>query len=227
MRLGLCLLAAITLSTNLMAKVDVELLKKSPPKFQYVSILKEKKVYFLNYRSFGYYNSKGEQIDSLSGVRNYRIIYRNIKVPVKIELNEKSGFGNTIQLLGFGDDDIKTGDFKNLEGLRFGDLFTSYEGSSTNIGLTFIGGGYTTMTAANGATLKEGNGSILFIGPAGTPIGINSGIHHIKFDMTISTILKAVAVDYESRKYVEGKLVDIDEAETHSESMDEVAQIEL
>lgn len=214
------------LSSNVLAKVDINLINESIPKFQTINIVKEKKLYFLTYKSFGLYNNKGEQISFNDRARSYQLIKRTIKMPIKIELVEKSGFGNTIQFLGFGDDDLKTGSFKNLSNLRLGDLFTTFNGTSTNIGLTFIGGGYTTMTAANGATLKEGNGSILFIGPSGTPVGLNAGIHHINFDMTISSSLRAVAVEYESEKFVDGIKVDIQE-ETKVETLEDVSQLEL
>lgn len=224
--LVLAAFSLILLSSNASAKVDSELINESMPKFQTVRITKEKNLYFLNYISFGLYDSKGKQITFNDRVRSYQLIRRKIKMPVKIEFVEKSGFGNTIQFLGFGDDDLKTGSFKNITNLRLGDLLTTFNGTSTNIGLTFIGGGYTTMTAANGATLKEGNGSILFIGPAGTPVGVNSGIHYINFDMTISSSLRAVGVEYESEKFIEGKKVDI-QNEVKVETLEDVSQLEL
>lgn len=227
MKIKLLALASLIATSNVWAKLDIELMKSVTPKFQMVNIVKENKQYFLSVKSHALFNNKGEQIDYSNRSRSYQVIRRNIKIPVKVELVEKSGFGNTVQFLGFGDDDKKTGSFKNLTNLRLGDLLTTYDGSSTNIGLTFIGGGYTTMTASNGATLKEGNGSILFIGPAGTPIGINSGIHHINFDMTISTNFKAAEVVYDSVKYVDGKTVEVNDSESKVESLDELLQLQL
>jgi len=212
---------------NAFAAVEVDLIKENTPKFQTLNISKENNLYFLNFRSFGMYNSKGQQIDFSKRDNNYKMIHRNIKIPIKIEVVDKTKVGNTVQFLGFGDDDVKTGDFKNLNNLRLSDLFTSYEGTSSNIGLTFIGGGYTTMTASNGATLKEGNGSILFIGPTGTPIGVNAGIHYREFTLNISTNFKAAKVEYTSTHYVDGKKFGPTEELSRVESMDELLLLEL
>lgn len=206
-------------------EIKLEDAKKIVPNYQSVRIIKEKNQYFLDYRSHALLNAEGKQVSYNEADKNTKIFRRNIKMPVNIKVENKSGFGGTIQYLGFGDDDVKTGNFKNLRNQRLGDLLTTFEGSSTNVGITFIGGGYTSMTSAAGAVLKEGNGSIMMIGPAGTPIGINLGIQRIHFDLTISSALKAVLVEYQLE--LTGKETIVLSKVKEVQSLDDVLQLQL
>ena len=215
------------LSANSFADLKLNDAIKLTPTFQSVRILKEKKAYFLQVISTTVITENGQTSQYGKTGPNYQELTRRIKMPVNISVERTGGFGNKIQFLGFGDDDVKTGSFKNLNNLRIGDLLTSYEGTSTNIGLTFIGGGYTTMTSQTGATLKEGNGSITMIGPAGTPIGINAGLEYTTFTLNIASALKAVQVDYDLKNRGDIARRMLDEKVTKVESLDEVSQFDL
>lgn len=225
MILNAIIMAMTFAEAHAFGEIKLEDAKKIVPEYQTVRIIKEKNQYFLEYKSHALINPEGEQVTYGEAGRSYKILRRDIKMPVSIKVENKSGFGKKLQFLGFGDDDVSTGDFKNLEKQRLGDLLTTYEGTSTNIGITFIGGGYTSMTSASGVTLKEGNGSIMMIGPAGTPIGINMGLQRISFDLTISSPLKAVLVEYQLE--LAGKERTVLSKVKEVQSLDEVLQLEL
>lgn len=176
-------------------------------KYNSVRIEKENNQYQLSYIASALLDENGKALVKTS--HRYMNVRRIIKIPVKIALKADVDFGGKIQVWGEGDDDVKTGNFKNISHLNLGDLFTDYEGFSGNLGLVLVGGGYTTLKAANGASLKEVNGSILFIGPAGTPVGINAGIEYFSFKLNISPLVQRVKVLDEVAFYQNGKLLKI------------------
>ncbi len=163
---------------------------------QTARIIERDGLYLISIVSVTYFTSKGIPVYTGSIPKERYFLKREIELPVNITLRKIGGGGEFYQFIGFGDDDLKTGSFSNLNDGRIGDLLTSFKGRSTNIGLTLIGGGYSSVTSEKGIKMSEGNGSLFFIGPVGTPIGINTGFRFLKYELVIHTPLRAALVKY-------------------------------
>jgi hypothetical protein len=192
----------------------------------HVSLVKKDGLVNIHLYSLKYFDRNGiEKRYSHSKTEQYSLS-THIYIPVTITYSKHHRLGGKFQFLGFGDDDARTGDISNIENQKVQDLFTTYSGTSYNAGVVFIGGGYSKAIGQNGIKISEGNGSLLMIGPAGMPFGINAGLEKLDFEFTIKTPLKAALVEYNMTGTVDGNVI-AKEVKKEVISLDEVLSADL
>lgn len=193
----LCLGMILSISSAAFSAVlTLEEVAPKASSYQSARILKRDGFHMISIISLTYFNSNGVPVAPGRVPREHYFLKREIELPVNILIRKVGGGGEFYQFFGFGDDDLKTGSFNNLENGKIGDLLTSFTGFSTNIGVTLIGGGYSSVTSEKGVKVSEGNGSIFMVGPTGTPFGINAGFRPLKYELIIQNPLKAALVKY-------------------------------
>jgi hypothetical protein len=193
-------------SMSSFAKLSIEDLAHLANENSFVKIVKEDNQYKLQINSLTNFDKDGNILRTWDTRLTSYVLSKKINMPIEITLTTKSKVGNSVQYLGFGDDDKITGHFNDVNYKKVQDLFATYHGTSTNVGLAIIGGGYTSVESETGISISEGNGSIFFIGPSGMPVGVNSGFERMKFDMNFKSSLSAVEVDFKLTEVINGKI---------------------
>lgn len=185
-------------------KTVLDLMSNLSP-FHEASLVKENGKYYIWAAGETYFDKDGKilkseqvNISPFSGSFSQRIIeyywlIQRVQIPVLVTTEVTSGGGNKFQFGGYGDSDRITGHFSKSSGFHIQDMFTQYQARSINVGLTFAGAGYTRAMSASGIKLSEGNGSIMFIGPTGLPMGINSGLEFVDYQMKVSPDFRSEA----------------------------------
>jgi hypothetical protein len=231
----LCMSLAI-ISFNSLAILQIDDVKDLATINGTIRVMKDHDQYKLFMFSYNYLDKDGKIIKLPNGlIENLQttaykegkyILTKKIVMPITISLKNSSKIGNSVQFFGYGDDDKATGEFSNFKNKKVENLFTTFKGKSYDLGLVFIGGGYTSAISKNGVKLSSGNATVLFPGPAGMPFGVNAGVERTEFELSISSPLKAVEVNYELTHLYQGKAEYTDE-QTDVLSLEDVYSMKL
>ncbi len=221
---GALLLQAVTLH-GARAQSDFDALKNKATSTQYANISIENGRYFLKLLGITYLDANGNDPSDTFSLKQKDglAIVRRLSVPVDVSVVVESGGGNFVQIGGWGDSDEKTGRISNIKDGRIADIFSAYKGVTWNIGLTFVGGGRSVLKSQLGAVISDSQFSLAFVGPAGTPIGINSGIVFENVEMKVSPVLATGILSYEIRDLKHNRTLRYDEQELPISDLEQLA----